>query len=214
MTALYVILGILLFFFLIGQIRVGAMMEYDENGFAVKLKVAAFWFALYPRPEKDKKPRRKKAKKEKPKSKEAAGEPEPKKKGGALGLILELVPEAVEAVGVLFRKIGMDILVLHLTWAAEDPASAAMGYGAANAVMGAIYHPLDRAFRIKKSDIDISVDFEQKKPSIYAKAALAITLGQIVTLVIHYGYKALRIWMKRRKTEPDSNTKKEATAHE
>ena len=69
MTALYVILGILLFFVLIGQIRVGAMMEYDENGFAVKLKVAAFWFALYPRPEKEKKPRRKKAKKEKPKSK-------------------------------------------------------------------------------------------------------------------------------------------------
>ena len=214
MIVLYVIPGILLFLLLIGQLRLGAMMEYDENGFSVKLKAAAFWFAIYPKPEKEKKARKKKEKKETRKPKQAAVEPPRREKGGALGLILELVPEVVEAVGVLFRKIGMDVLVLHLTWAAEDPASAAMGYGAANAVMGTIYHPLDRAFRIKKSDIDISVDFDRKEPVIYAKAALTITLGQTVILALRYGYRALRIWMKRRKQEPDQNTKKEATAHE
>lgn len=211
MTALYVILGILLFFVLIGQIRVGGLVEYSESGLIAKLKVWLFWFDLYPRPEeKEKTPRSKKPKKEKA---EQEGEGAPKK-GGNLGLILELVPVAVEAVGVLLRKVRMDILVLHLTWAAEDPASVAMGYGAANGAMGMIYHPLDAAFRIKKSDIDIKVDFDWKEPVIYGKAILTITIGQIVTLAVHYGYQALRIWMKRRKNGPDQKTKKEATAHE
>lgn len=212
MIALYVLLGIVLFLFLIGQLRVGVVAEYDENGFSVKLKAAAFWFPVYPGPEKEKKPRKKKKEKQKPK--QAAGESPKEEKGGALGLILRVVPEAVEAVGVLFRKIGMDVLVLHLTWAAEDPASAAMGYGAANAVMGMIYPPLDRAFRIKKSDIDISVDFDRKEPVIYAKAALTMTLGQLVILAMRYGYRILRIWTKERNRALDQNTKKEATAHE
>lgn len=210
MIVLYVILGLLLLIFLIGQIKVGAMIEYDENGLVVKLKVGGFWISVYPQSEN--KSGRRKAKKKK--TKQPTGEKPAEKKGGSLGLILELVPEAVEAVGVLFRKIGMDILVLHLTWAAEDPAAAAIGYGAANAAMGMIYYPLDRAFKIKKSDIDISVDFERKEPVIYAKAALSITIGQVIILVTRYGYRALRVWKKRSQNVPDETTKKEETAHE
>lgn len=212
MIALYVLLGLALLFLLIGQIRVGGAAEYAEDGLTVKVKAAAFWFTVYPKPEKEKRPAGKK-KKEKAPAQQAA-QPAGKKKGGTLGLILELIPVVTEAVGVLLRRIRMDLLVLRLTWAAEDPAAAAVGYGAANAAMGAIYHPLDRAFRIKKSDIDISVDFDRTKPEVYGKAILTITVGQIVTLALHYGYRALRIWMKRRKKEPGQKMKKEATAHE
>ena len=213
MIACYITLGLVLFLLLIGQIRLGALAEYDASGFIVKLKIGPFGYAVYPRQKKGQDDR-KKVKKDTASPDDTQKNSNLKKKGGSLGLILDLIPVITEAAGELLRKIRMDDLELHLIWAADNPASAAMGYGAANAAVGMIYRPLDQAFRIQHSDIDISVDFEQTEPVVRAKAILTITVGQIVTLAVRYGMKALRIQMKRRKNGPDQNTKKEATAHE
>jgi len=202
MKALFVIGWIVIVLFLIGEIRIGGLVEYCEAGFFLKAKIATFWFDVYPA---SKEKERAEKKKESPKKDNT--------KGGKLGLLLDLVPVIVEAVGALFRKIRVDALVLHLTWAAEDPASAAMGYGAANAALGTIYLPLRKVLRTKKEDICLDVDFERKEPVIYGKAVLTITIGQVIILCVRYGIRALAIWNERRKQQ-NEKTMKEAKQHE
>jgi len=203
MKILLVIGGILLAALLIGEIRIGGMAEYRDGGFFLKAKVACFWFDVYPKTKEKTRDAKKK--------KDDSGNRE--SKGGKIGLLLELVPVIIEAVGVLLRKIRVDMLALHLTWAAEDPAAAAMGYGVANAAMGAIYLPLKNAFNVKKEDVRFNVDFDLKEPVIYGKASLTITVGQVVILCVRYGIRAVDIWNKRRKSEQEK-TMKEAKAHE
>ena len=204
MKTLLVLGGVLLALFLIGEIRIGGLAEYRDGGFFLKAKVALFWLDIYPATkEKTREPKKKKA---------DSGKRE--RKGGKLTLLLELVPVIVAAVKDLLRKIRIDVLELHLTWAAEDPAAAAVGFGAANAAMGAIYVPLKNAFRIKKDDIRIDIDFDLKEPIVYGKAKLTITIGQVVMICVCYGIRALVVWTKRHKKEQDKKVMKEARSHE
>ena len=205
MRALFLLGGILIFFVLIGEIRIKALAEYQRDGFALKAKVGTLRFDIYPKT-KGTAGRKEKKAKTKPEKKIA--------EGGGLRELLDLIPVIIEAVRTLLRKIRVDELVLHLIWAADNPASAAMGYGAANAAMGTIYLPLKESFRVVKEDICIDVDFERKEPCIYGKAVLSAKVGQIVVLCARYGIQALLRWNKLRNREPDKKSVKEANSHE
>ena len=211
MTTLAVILGILVVLLLIGQIRIGGEVEYAQAGVTVMARLGVWKKKLYP-PKKKAETKEKKSKKE-PK-KEPAAEPQTEKRGGKLTLFRELLPVALEAAGELKRKIRIDLLILHLTWASNDPASTAMGYGAANVAMGMIYPILDQNFKIKKSDVGIALDFQRTEPEIYANAAVSITVGQILALALHYGWKAILIYTKQREKTVPTNKKKEAGTDE
>lgn len=215
MTALAVIVGILLLFFLIGQVRLGGAVEYSEAGVAVQVRLGFWKWNVYPPKEKAEKKEKKSKEKDpkEPKGKQVSEEPD-EKRGGKLTLFKELLPLVLEAVGTLKRKIRIDLLILHLIWGAEDPASAAMGYGAANAAMGMIYPVLDQNFNIKKSDVGINVDFQRSEPEIYLNAVLTLTVGQLIALVLHYGLRAILIYMKQREKPSRTNKKKEAVTDE
>lgn len=207
-----VIFGILLLFLLISLIRIGGEVEYSRSGINACLRVAWVRIPIYP-PKASKKESEQKQRKEKKKKAEEDGQPE-KKRGGTLTLLRELLPVVLEAVNALRRKIRVDQLVLRLTWAAKDPASAAMGYGAANAAMGMIYPLLDESFRIKSSEIGIDLDFQCSEPEIYVDAALTVTVGQLITLALRYGIKSIRIYVKQRGKDPQKTKTKEALTDE
>ena len=214
MIALVVLVGVLLVLFLITLIRVGGEVEYTDAGVTAQLR---FWFfkkVIYPQTDKDaQKPKEKRTKKKK-KADDEENSPSEKKRGGNLKLLKELLPIGLEAVGSLKRKIRIDKLILQLTWAAKDPASAAMGYGAANAAMGMIYPVLDENFNIKTSELGIGLDFQRTEPEIYANAAITLTVGQLLGLVLHFGIKAIRIYTKQRGAAPRNLKKKEALTDE
>ena len=75
---------------------------------------------------------------------------------------------------------------------AEDPGEAAMAYGRANAVLGALWTPLVRAFRVKDGRARVDLDFDRKEPALYARAELSIRLGQALWLGLFFGLKALK----------------------
>ena len=209
MTALRVFLIVLLVLWLIGCIRLKGFVEYSEEGILAQLRVLWFKITLFPakpkkesagEPKKPKKPKKQKKPKEpkKPKEKPRDERPLTEKVGGLWDLFRDALPMVCEAAGKLLHKLRIEELVLHLTWAAEDPADAALGYGAGEAALGAVWPLLDRTFDIRKRDVGVAVDFERTSPVIYARALLSFTIGQLVSLGVVYGCKALGLLLRHR----------------
>ena len=135
MTVL-VILAVLV---LIGCIPVGVDAAYGEGGVLLSAKIGFFRLQILPaKPKKPKKPKKaKKSKQQKAAASPAlsaapdtpAAEAAPQKKlalpGGLRG-ILRLVNLALSTLGDLRRKLRVEELTLHVTFAGDDPADAAL----------------------------------------------------------------------------------------
>lgn len=219
MTALRVILIVLLALWLIGRIRLKGFVEYSEEGVLAQFRVLWFKLTLFPvkpkqepeKPEKPKKPKRPKKPSGKPKEKPKDERPLTEKLGGLWSLFRDAVPLVTGAAGHLLHKLRIEELTLHLTWAAEDPADAALGYGAGEAALGTVWPVLDRTFDIRKRDVGVAVDFTRTVPIIYARALLSFTIGQLVSLGVVYGFRVLRLLIrhrpKRKRDLPAETTK-------
>lgn len=203
MTALIVLGCILLALVLLGQIRVGAAVNYSEAGLFLKVKAGPVRIQVLPAKERSKK----RGKKPKPASKHPAQEGAKAQKTRSikdtLSLALRFVPLLGEAAGKLLRKIRIDYLNLHVIWGSADPASAAMGFGAGNAALGILWPILEHNFHVKKHDLRVNVDFERKTPALCAQVQATLTVGQIVSLGLRLGVKALKIFLgvRREQTE-------------
>lgn len=202
MTALKVLLIIVLVLFLISLIRLGGQVRYSEDGLLVRLIAGPLRITLYPAKPKEKKEKPKKEKKPKQKKgknpEEQSGE-KPEPKGGMLKLFMKMLPVIGEAAGTLRRKLRIDDLTVHMTWATDDPAKTAMGFGRANAMLGMIWPIFDHSFKVKKHDLGVVVDFDQSRPTVYCNAALTMTVGQLLAFGLRFGIKLLVIWCRNRK---------------
>ena len=96
---------------------------------------------------------------------------------------------------------------VELTAGGSDPADAAMLYGQANAALGALWHPLTKAFHVKDGTAWVKLDFDAPGTTLYGQAALSIKIGTLVWIGLGAGWKALfgalaarkRLKRKRRK---------------
>ena len=192
MKALYVLAVIVLVLFLIGQVRVGGQAEFNAEGFFLWVRLGKIKIKILPAKPKEEtaeKPRKRKKPKKPEKEKEPA--PLPEKVGGALEYAKELLPVALEATGGLLRGLRVDVLRLELTAGSPDPADAAMVYGQANAALGALWHPLTRAFKVKDGSARVKLDFDAPGMTVYGTAGLSIKLGTVVRIGLLAGFKAL-----------------------
>lgn len=198
MTVL-VILAVLV---LIGCIPVGVDAAYGEGGVLLSAKIGFFWLQILPaKPKKTKKP--KKPKQQKPAASsapsaapDAPAEPAAKKKlalPGGLNGILRLVNLALSTLGDLRRKLRVEELTLHVTFAGDDPADAALHYGQAWAAVGALMPALDRLFMIKKRDICPILDYNREQMSVDAHLILTITIGRALALGLKAGLGFLKL---------------------
>lgn len=211
MTFWKVLLIILLVLWLISLIRIGGRVSYGEAGLFVTALAGPFQIQILPaKPKKEKKPR-KKPKKEKPpvaekhKKKPKEGQP------GTLSRLMKLLPVVGQACGALKRKIRIDDLELELIWGGSDPAAIALGYGQANAVLGMLWPIFDHNFKVKRHSFQIGLDYERTVPAAEIRAAVTLTVGQIVTLGTRYGVKALVTWVKSGRIP---RKRQEALSHE
>ena len=193
MTVLKVLLIILLVFWLISLIRVGGRVRYGEAGLFAFVLAGPLKIQLFPAKPKEEKPKKKKPKKEKkPKEKK----PKPEGQPGALSRLMQLLPVVGQVCGALKRKIRIDDLKLDLIWGGSDPAAIALGYGQANAALGMLWPLFDNNFKVKRHSFQIGMDYGRTQPAVELEAALTFTIGQILTLAVHYGVKALIIWVR------------------
>ncbi len=178
------VLGIILLVLLaLSLLPLGVRVRYDKDALSV---FARLWFIpIQVLPAKAKKDKgKKKEKKPKKPKKEPEEEAPPAKKGGKLDAVRAALPLVKPALLGVKKRLTIRELELFVTWAAADPADAAVGYGYAQAALGTLWAVVDQNFKVKKSRLGCSVDFDASDPTVYADATLTMRLGQIVTLVI------------------------------
>ena len=210
MTFWKVLLVILLVLWLISLIRIGGRVRYGQAGLFVTALAGPFKIQILPmKPKKKKKPKKEtKPRKEKPPKKKK--EP-PLGQPGTLSRLMKLLPVVGQACGSLKRKIRIDDLDLELIWGGSDPAAIALGYGQANAALGMLWPVFDHNFKVKRHSFQIGMDYGAAQPMVEAQAAVTLTVGQIVTLGVRYGVKALFTWIKSGRP---AGKRQEALSHE
>jgi len=216
MNAPMILLCILITFFLIGQLRVGCKVVYDQNGVQVFVRIAALHICVSPINKKSGSPKTKKAKKAKKAKKDKKNKrqkeavPLPEKIGGALGYAETLLPVLLKAVKFFFRKLQIDTLHLNLTSGSSNPADAAMLYATASAALGALWYPLVQAFDVKDGYAKVDLDFDSEEMKLNAIAALSIKLGQMLWLAIYFGIWTLVRFLRERKRQKNEKKMRKA----
>lgn len=208
MIILLVILAIIVFILIV---PIGASVGYVDEVFSLAARVLFFDIKLFPKkekpPGKEKPPKKKKEKKPK-KPKKKKPEPETPKPKPTLEELMELAGLGLDALGRLKRKIVINELMLHLTAADEDPYNAAMTYGYINGALGVMLPKLEKAFNVRKSDVQTAVDFESTKTRVDLRLTITLTLAKLLGVGIAAGFKFLKIKLKKTKEK----ARKEAEA--
>ncbi len=188
---LLVIFAVLL---LIGCIPVGVDTRCSPDGVFLAAKIGPFRLQLLPaKPKKAKKSKKKSAS-----AKPAAPKKKPEKQkklslpGGTDG-ILRIARLAADTLGDLRRRLRVDELTLHVVFGSDDPARAAMDYGRAWALIGALTPAIDRLFVIKKRDICPILDYTMDKMIVDAHLVLTITIGRALALGLKAGVGFLKL---------------------
>ena len=199
MTFFKVLLAVLAVLWLISLIRVGGRVSYGQAGLFAYLLMGPVKLQLFPMAnasEGNWRSKAKKPKKEKPpmaeKHKKEPGEGRP----GTLSRLMKLLPVVGQACGSLKRKIRIDELELEVIWGGTDAAAVALGCGRANAALGMLWPVFDHNFKVKRHSFQISADYGRTEPAAELRAAVTMTVGQMMTLGVHYGVKALFTWIK------------------
>lgn len=184
-------LGVLL---VLGCLPLGISGIYEAAGPIANLLIGPVRIALFPRKKKEKEvPAKQEKPKETVKSEQAtSGE----KKGGSFTDFLPLVQIATDFLGDFRRKLRIKRLEMHLCMAGGDPCDLAINYGRAWAAVGNLMPQLERLFVIKKRDIQVCCDFTQTTTTIYVRADITITLGRLLSLLLRYGWRALKEYLK------------------
>ena len=184
----------------------GVRVRYDEDGLFAALKIGPVLFRLFP-PRENKKPKKeKKSKEDKPKQ----AEEHPKRKGGALALVKGCLPLVKPALEGVRKRLTIRHLELHVIWAATDPADAAMGYGYANAALGALWPLFYLNFKIRDYALGVDVDFDATAPALYAKADLTMTVFRLLTLALPLLFRFIKIYCSVNAAPKGETVKKEA----
>ena len=215
MTALYVILGIVLFFcFLLSlRVRVRVMLGSDLRARAglgpvmltllpqkkKKIKLSAFTYEKHQkRLEKERRKKLKKARKKKAKSENRAKTDEIRKKaenaslshdkGDAAVSVLEIIRFALDEFPRLASYFHIHIRRLRIVVGGEDAAKIALDYGKLEAAVSLTAELLEnktKLHKIKDGDISVRADFLAPKTSVEMDIALSVSLFSLVRVAVH-----------------------------
>ena len=209
MRWLWIILGIIAVFWLIGRIRLGVHVALQANSPTVTAKIGPFGVQLFPaKKKKDKPPKEKKPKKAKKKTTEAKAAETEKKKLPKITLedirsaIDALWPPLKRALGRTRRSIRIRPLDLSVTvGGAKDPAAAAELYGYIHMGVWTGMPALEQLLVIPDPHIHVGIDFDAPDARLDGEAGLSIRIGTLVAVALGVGIPALKWFMKFQKKQ-------------
>ena len=181
---------------LLAVIPLGISARYDADGARAKLILGPVWLQIYPGKQKTGKEKQPKKKKAKQKTENQSQQEAKQEQGGSLMDFMPILELILELLVEFRRKLRVERLELKLTLAGDDPGDLAINYGRAWAALGNLEPQLERFFIIRKKDLQVQCDFEAENTSVMARADLTITLGRLLRLVLCYGFRGLREYLK------------------
>ncbi len=182
MTAIAIILAIIILLLLL---PVGVDAAFVGGAFSLSVKAGPLKLRLLPaKPKKkNKNPKPKKPRKPKKPKGEKDGEAKSRAKLKlTLADIKEMASLALRALSRLRRFLSIDVLMVHLSVAGDDPYDTVRQYGAVNAALCALLPHLHRAFKIKKQDIQTTIDFAQDKISADVRFAATYRIWELMCI--------------------------------
>lgn len=197
MLTVGIILAVLI---LIGSIRIGAQIEYSDEGISGAFTAGSIVVFRFPvnkdkskAAEKKKVKRASKKKASKDEKKEKKSDGLTKKLGGNVQTVKKLLPLAVKSLDKLRQKLTINRLTLYYTVSCDDPYDTAMRYGELTAGLEVIRNMFTAAFKVKKWDVRTFFDFTDNEPRIYINAKLSIAIWQIISIALTAGGGLLKI---------------------
>lgn len=192
-------LGVLI---LLAILPLGASIAYNAEGFGLKIIAGPVRVRILPaKKKKEKKQKEKKTKQvKKSPAKSEPKEQKPKEKGGSITDFLPLVKTGLDLLNGFRKKLRINHLEMKLIMAGDDPCDLAVNYGKAWAALGNLMPLLEQCFVIKKRDLEVECDFESSETVVIARADLTITLGRLLCLLVRYGVRGLRQYLRIVKT--------------
>ncbi len=163
-------------------IPLGFSAVYNEKALNVWVLAGPVRLHVYPR----------KAKRAKQKTKNTENARKDTEKGGSYRTFLQVIKPIVEFLDHFRRKIRVNKLELKLILAGDEPDKLAVNYGRAWAVLGNLMPHLERAFVIKRRDVDVACDFDAEETLIYARLDATITVARAIHLLSRHGIKILK----------------------
>lgn len=189
---------VLLFLFLLLQLRIGAVLEYGQDNLQIGVRAGPGYIKVYPRLNQNKVSDKKK--------KETSCK-DSRKKGKKLSLdqLTDLgqrfIPLVLEAAGCLWSKLIMDELEVSVTVGGHDPADAAMLYGQIHSGVAALWGPVNQVFHVKNGRAHVDIDFESNSIVLYIKTAVSVKIGQVLWIALYFGVKMLKQLLRYRKAQ-------------
>ena len=214
MTAVYIILGILLFFFLLSLLRIGVradfagdladtrgIMNVDEND------------NIYEFEEKPKKP--KKEKKKKTPQEESTKGKEKKKPSLSAQDIKTLLPAVWASLKGGLRKTRQRLLIDPLELSAVlpgamDPAGAAELYGYINAGMWTVMPQLEQLTRIPDPGLHVEVDFDSEQLLLTGRLGVSLQIRDLFAIGWAFAKPVIRCLLAMRKRQSAAEKAKAA----
>ena len=185
-------LGVLI---LIAIIPIGISAFYDVEGPRIIAYVGPIRISVFPTKQKEKTEKVKKPKKNTT-GKSTGKKTDKKKKGGKIEDFLPLIDMVLEFLAAFGRKLRIKNLQLKLILAGGDPSDLAVNYGKGWAVLGNLVTVLEKAFIIKKRDLEVVCDFLADSTTIVAQVDISITVGRILALLTVQGVPIIRELLK------------------
>lgn len=133
--------------------------------------------------------------------KQAREKTEKKKKPFDKKMIKSLIKPALKALGRFRKKLHLDYLRIHYTFASDDPYKTAMGFGMSSVALGAILPLVENAFDIGERDIGTSFDFLSDKPEFDCWITTTIHIWEIFYIAIAFGIDYLKLKIKQKRED-------------
>ncbi|MBP8639519.1 MAG: hypothetical protein KBI01_01275 [Oscillospiraceae bacterium] len=173
---------------------------YNGKTLILGIRIGLFNIRAFPK-------KKKRAKPQKPRKKKLTKHPEEiskaekkAKKPFDIKTLKSLLKPVLKALGRFRKKLRLNYLRIHYTFATDDPFKTAMGFGASSAVMGSILSLVENAFDIGERDIGTSFDFLSDKPVFDFWITTTIQVWEILYIAIAFGIDYLKLKLKQ-KTE-------------
>lgn len=212
MTALYIILGIIIFFVLVFSVKISVELIHEKD-FSVTLKILFLKIPLVPAKEKKKTKKEKKPKQEKPKE-EKPKEEKPKEKGpkkenfvtkfynnqgfdGTMMFLQDVLGVLNTFMGDIFRRsFVIERLFLTMRVSKGDAAETAIAYGkTCTAVFPAVAH-ICATMKVRKYDIDISPDYLANKSTSAIHTRISVRPIRITNAAVKLAFRAVIAYVK------------------